>query len=689
MAKKNKEKEKKEPIFSSKIKRAIIGLLLFLLAVISALGFWGLSGKVGEELVNVFRSFLGWGSLFIPLLFFFSGMTLFRTHYERFFLPVLISWFAVIMGTSGILGGFSENRLGGWLGETISHPLQSGIGFIPSQLLFLASFLLGVIIFWNLLYEDLSILDVFRKIFKKDSKEGFPIVKKVFTPKFESEKIASSPKKEEKEEEKPVSGKLSDLIPPIDLLENRQGSADPGNTARDSSVIKKTFADFHIPVTMSEINVGPTVTQYAMKPAEGIKLSKITSLADDLALALAKHPVRTEAPIPGKSLVGIEVPNQKREGIGLKDLLENKEFLSHPSSLSLVVGKNVSGHPIYADLAKMPHLLVAGATGSGKTIFLNTVILSLLYKNSPGDLRFILVDPKRVEFSLYKNLPHLLTSVIYDADKTFNALEWLIGEMERRFELLSEEKTRNIISYNQEKERRGEDKLPYIVLVIDELADLMASKGNEIEGGIVRIAQMARAVGIHLILATQRPSVEVITGLIKANITSRVSFQVASQVDSRTILDMGGAEKLLGSGDMLFVSSDNTKPRRIQAPYVSEKEVRKVVKWLDENSKGDEGIGDSLSEKIEEELEKPSGMDYEGGDEDPLYSEAKEFVLQTGKASASMLQRRLKVGYVRAARLLDMLEYNGVIGPSRGAKPREVFGRESEEEEGDDSWEKI
>ncbi len=481
------------------------------------------------------------------------------------------------------------------------------------------------------------------------------------------------------------------LVPPLGLLHDKNEESDPGDTRRNASIIKKTFSDFDIAVDMGEINVGPAVTQYTLKPAEGVKLSRITSLSDDLALSLAMHPVRTEAPIPGKSLVGIEVPNRKRAQITMGALIKTKDFFE-TNSLTFAVGKDVAGNPIFSDLAKMPHLLVAGSTGSGKTIFLNTLIISLLYKNSPEDLRLILVDPKRVEFSLYANLPHLLTPIIYDAEKTSNALAWLISEMERRFKVLSGVGSRNIGSYQAlcKKDVKLE-KMPYIALVVDELADLMANKGNEIEGGIVRIAQMARAVGIHLVLATQRPSVEVITGLIKANVPARASFRVASQVDSRTILDTAGAEKLLGSGDMLFLSTENSKPRRVQAPYMTEEEIKEIISWLKENATEKED--DPLSENLEESLQKNEKKGDFGSEEDDdvLYNDAKDVVISSGKASASLLQRRLRVGYARAARLLDILEQRGVVGPAEGAKPRDVYGVEEEdiekpEEENPQPW---
>ena len=432
---------------------------------------------------------------------------------------------------------------------------------------------------------------------------------------------------------------------------------------------------------MSEVNIGPTVTQYTLKPAEGIKLSKITTLSNDLSLALAAHPLRIEAPIPGRSLVGVEVPNKIRCQVRLRNLIDNQDFKNQRYNLPLCLGRDVAGNPVYADIAKMPHLLVAGSTGAGKTIFLNSLILSLLYRNPLKILRLILIDPKRVEFSAYADLPYLLCPVIYDAQKTVNALQWLTKEMERRFDILSQEKVRDILSYNNKVLKEERDPLPYIVLVIDELADLMAAKGREIEAGIVRLAQMARAVGIHLVVATQRPSVEIITGLIKANITSRITFQVASQVDSRTVLDMAGAEKLLGLGDLLYLSAEVTKPKRIQGAFASDKEVKRVVHWIKGKFADPELFQENhLAKDLEVSLEAPAA-DFDafaGGGEDLLYEEARKVVTESKKASASLLQRRLRIGYARAARLIDMLEERGVVGPGEGAKPREVYAKEVE-----------
>jgi S-DNA-T family DNA segregation ATPase FtsK/SpoIIIE len=513
-----------------------------------------------------------------------------------------------------------------------------------------------------------------------------------------------------KERQKENSGQTYSL-PPLDLLSKNESSPTSGNIKENSMIIKKTFENFGIPVEMNEVNVGPTVTQYAFKPSEGVKLSKITTLSSNLALALAAHPIRIEAPIPGKSLVGIEVPNKVRSIVSLRNLISQNSFQSAPSPLLIALGRDVSGAPVYTDLTEMPHLLVAGATGTGKTIFLNSLILSLLYKSTPETLRMIMVDPKRVEFQNYNEIPHLLCPVIYDAQKTMNALQWLIKEMERRFQVFSEIPTRNLKTYNSNKSVIASGScLPYIVLIVDELADLMAVKGKELEAGIVRLAQMARATGIHLVLATQRPSVEVITGVIKANITSRITFQVASQVDSRTVLDTSGAEKLLGAGDMLFLSSKSSKLTRIQGSYISEKEVKKVTDFEGEQSKAVQEMQTSLIDSLKETLEHTAedkniggGGESFLGDNDPLFDDVKKIVLETKKASASFLQRRLRIGYSRAARLIDMLEEQGMVGPADGAKPREVYEQNAslkvssndsdksglDESEGDNDWQKV
>ncbi len=466
------------------------------------------------------------------------------------------------------------------------------------------------------------------------------------------------------------------IPPPLGILEKDKGKPNVGDIKANSNIIKRTLANFGIDVEMDEVTIGPTVTRYALKPAQGVKLARIVSLQQDLSLSLAAHPIRIEAPIPGKSLVGIEIPNKIKSTVGLASLFSDPQFADGKKPLLVAMGRGLSGKSLVADLAKMPHALIAGTTGSGKSVSIHTIITSLIYRNGPESLRFIFIDPKRVELTLYNGIPHLLSPVITAPKKAIMALKWAHKEMDRRYDILESSKVRDIESYhNTVGKKAGAEVLPYIVIVIDELADLMQAYPRELEAAIVRLAQMSRAVGIHLVLSTQRPSVEVITGLIKANIPTRVALQVASQIDSRTIIDQPGAEKLLGRGDMLYLSSDAPQPERLQSAFISEDEVKAVVSYLvqsyrdevpDEVNFAGETAG-SPSDIFSSTLEDSNGDDSE------MYELAKEAVLEAGKASTSYLQRKLKLGYARAARLMDMLEDKGVIGPSDGAKSREVY----------------
>jgi len=503
-------------------------------------------------------------------------------------------------------------------------------------------------------------------------------------------------KKEEEEEEMPIKKRKGGLIstyvpPPLSLLEEDQGKPNTGDIKANANIIKRTLANFGIEVEMDEITIGPTVTRYALKPAEGVKLSRIVGLQNDLALSLAAHPIRIEAPIPGKSLVGIEIPNKSKSIVGLATLLADSKFQNSPKPLTIALGRGISGKATFGNLAKMPHALVAGTTGSGKSVTIHSIITSLLYRNGPDDLKLILIDPKRVELTLYNNIPHLLTPVITEAKKTILALKWAAKEMDRRYDILEAESVRDIESYhnnvfgkNPKKMKTGTDgvevevdadRMPYIVIVIDELADIMTSYPRELESAIVRLAQMSRAVGIHLILSTQRPEVNVITGLIKANVPARVALKVSSQIDSRTILDAGGAEKLLGAGDMLY-SSGEAQPERLQSAFISETEVKKVVNYLIDAYKDE--ITDEItlttgSISAEKSIFESTLEDEASEDDDEMYEEARQCVIEAGKASTSYLQRKLKLGYARAARLMDKLEERGVISAGDGAKPREVL----------------
>lgn len=670
----------------------VLAIFLLVLGIIFILSFFGQAGPGGQWLAQSFYFLIGKAVYALPFILFLTGFCLLKTDYRHYLISSSLAVIFLLISIAGILTIKDFNqRAGGFIGYLVGWPIFKLFGFWVTNLIFIALSLVSLLVFWQLIKEKTKkIQRVEEKVSKpeiivKKEKEEEPkkgLLEKL-RPKREVKKEPEKPSLIPQEPRK-LPARIMGFTPyPLELLGEEEGKPDSGDINRNKEIIRATLGNFDIPVTMDEANVGPTVTQYTLKPAEGIKLSKITALSQNLSLALAAHPLRIEAPIPGEARVGIEVPNKTRVKVRLRNLLQSPDFQKSDSLLTFALGKGVAGTPLFADLSRMPHLLVAGATGTGKTIFLNSLILSLLQKNSPQTLRFILIDPKRVEFPIYQDLPHLLGSIIFETERTILTLKWLISEMENRFRTLASAGTRDIRVFNeiqlksQKKEMTSSEIMPYIVVIIDELADLMAAKGREMEAGIVRLAQMARAVGIHLVLATQRPSVEVLTGLIKANITSRVAFQVATQVDSRTILDMAGAEKLLGLGDMLFLSPASPKPKRIQAAYVEEKEVRRVVDWLRTHQEYSpynyllNSLEAAIYAKKEEEL---IGKEIVGKPDDELYEKAKDIVIEAKKASASLLQRRLKIGYARAARLLDLLEERGIIGPPEGAKPRRVFG---------------
>jgi DNA segregation ATPase FtsK/SpoIIIE, S-DNA-T family len=733
--KKNKDENFEKPRRSNiagDAKRSIAAIFLFALSILFFLGFIGSAGILGQYLDKIAGLLFGWGKWVSPVLLIGAGVVLLFRKETFFYVSKLIG-----MGTAylSLLGFFhifydaekfskiaSKGLGGGYIGYGISFLLVRFTGIVGGIVILAAIFLIGIIFAFNF-----SIIDLVKMRFKKKetiSEEELEVPGAKEAPAEKKTEFVKGPdedgkesrlnalrnrfsgsfskkEKEEKEEKEfeRAGGRISSadwLYPPVDLLEAPSGQAKGGDTAKNAEIIQKTFSHFGIEVESGEIKTGPTITQYSFRPAVGIKLSRITGLGNDLALALAAHPIRIEAPIPGKSLVGIEVPNKSVATVKLKEFLLSPQFQSRKSKshLTLCLGKDVSGNLIFSDLDKMPHLLIAGSTGTGKSVCINTVLLSLLYQNSPSDLRLILVDPKRVELSLYNGMPHLLTDTIVENGKVLSALKWALGEMEKRYRMLQETGSRDLISYNQkitsgetkkyidketgEEKEEEIEKLPYIVIVIDELADLMVSHGREVEGAIIRLAQMARAVGIHLIVSTQRPSVEVLTGLIKANITTRIAFKVATQIDSRTILDTGGAEKLLGNGDMLFLNPTYGS-RRLQGVFCTESEVKKVVKFIKaqkveiEETDLSGNLGNTFSNG---EIDFESIESHDNDDE--RYEEAKREVIRAGKASASLLQRRMGVGYARAARLLDMLEDNNVVGPQNGAKPREVFVSEKE-----------
>ena len=712
------------------IGRGLLAILLFILGGLSALSFFSLAGVTGQFIDSLLAITFGQVRYVFPIVLILVAILMIKDMEYEYRPTHWLGSVLFIIGFNGLIhlqkpaaemyDLATQGYGGGLIGLLSAYPLKIYIGYWGAFMLLAGLLLVGIIFLFNTSLAQ--IVDLHKKFFLLLGWFGQKIIS--FFALFKTDKVKfqikgnyqvndggaetgendeageeeqrifqqrslakkDSEETEEEEEEtaeeiepvKPPKPIIRDL-PPIDLLYTSKTKPTSGDIKSNAEVIRDTLHNFGIDVDMGEVRVGPTVTQYSLKPAKGVKLQRITGLSDNLALALAAHPIRIEAPIPGQSLVGIEVPNQKVALVTLRELLESPEFKkSDNHSMMIALGKDVAGKVWFADLPKMPHLLIAGATNSGKTVCINTILLSLLYQNTAETLRMIMVDPKRVELTMYNGIPHLLTPVITDAAKTVNALKWTIGEMDRRFTLLADSGKRDIGSYN----KSAAEPLPYIVFVIDELADLMAMAASEVEAGIIRLAQMARAVGIHLIVATQRPSMEVITGLMKANIPARIAFSVPSLIDSRTILDCAGAEKLLGRGDMLYLTAELSKPKRLQGAFVSEEEMQRVINHL----KGDEPP--VYDESIISRNNNAGGtINMFGGansDYDPLFDEAKKVVMESGKASASLLQRRMKVGYARAARLLDEMEEAGIVGPADGAKPRELFTEHMRPTEPDD-----
>lgn len=680
-------------------KRSIAIVFLFTLGIIFFLSLFHIAGNFGLWLNEQLSLFLGIDRYLVPFLFFLIGFTLAfpdRGRLSKWNYVGIVFFFLSFNAVLNLLFVNIANPLtditlaGGYLGQFLALLLSSALGYWGAFVIVVASLCVSVMLIFNTSLsqalgvhkhisnwmqnrlpnnssersvelddeedeEDENLLIDDTDEIEDDEEEMIPEPKKSL--------FRASPLKEQSIEETVLtSKKRRNITIPLDLLEHSTSKAQPGDIERNKEIIERTFHEFGIEVEMSETSVGPTVTQFTLRPSQGIKISRIVALQNDLALALAAHPLRLEAPIPGKSLVGIEVPNTKVATVTLRDVMETKDFTKHATGLSIPLGKDVSGSSYTIDLAKMPHMLIAGSTGSGKSVCLNGLIVSLLYQNGPDDLKLILVDPKRVELTMFAGIPHLLVPPIINTDDTVNALKWTVREMERRLDVLSKFGARNIDGYNE----KSEERMPKIVVVIDELADLMSQSGREVEATIVRIAQMARAVGIHLVLATQRPSVDVITGLIKANVPGRIAFAVASQTDSRTILDMSGAEKLLGRGDMLFTCAELAKPKRIQGAYASSEEIERVVAFLRQKGEPDYNLAIT-------EITKAGTVFNNVGDDEPLFDQGVDLVLKAGKASTSFLQRHLKIGYSRAARMIDLMEEAGVVGPGEGAKPREIL----------------
>jgi DNA segregation ATPase FtsK/SpoIIIE, S-DNA-T family len=704
MPKKNKKKEKQESIdcFSSKqIRDSILAIFVFVLALISFLSLFSLAGKLGELLDSALASIIGWSKYVFPVLLLVLALAI---HKKRSFFSDKIRYLALVLFLIFIpsflqfifdSSASREYLVGGYIGFYSFVWLKDLLGFWGGFVVVLSTLTIACILFFNITLSQLFNfrIGLFRKISSFFEKEDYWEEDRVEEDEddFDPHDIDHSEKEEDEilfskkeiDEDRVINdegdyskkkkgpswktkGVKIDL--PLELLSDKIGKASSGDIKGSIKAIQHSLENFGILVEMGEVNVGPSVTQYTFRPSEGIKVSRITALSNDLSLALAAHPIRIEAPIPGRSLIGVEVPNKTKAIVTLREALEDKSFKLRENNLTIALGKDVSGKNIVYDISKMPHLLVAGATNSGKSVCLNSIIISLLYQNSPDDLRFIMVDPKRVELPVFNGIPHLLTPVITEVSKTINSLRWCLNEMERRYEILNQAGKKNIQSYN----KSSKEKMPYIIFIIDELADLMVAASRDIEGSIIRLTQMSRAVGIHLILATQRPSVDVITGLIKANMPARIAFSVASAIDSKTILDLSGAEKLLGQGDMLLSTADLSKPKRIQGVYVSDNEILAIVNYIKDKYGSPEYL-EGIVDKQKVSGIAGVGLDGSVEDEDELFDQAKEIIVSAGKASTSFLQRRLRIGYSRAASILDMLEESGVVGPSNGSKPREIL----------------
>lgn len=668
---------------SADAKREITAIILITLAILILLASVGFAGSFGRSTLNFLKILIGLAAYLLSLALVLVAWVLFQPDRFKFkgnnliglsaFFVFLAALLTVAMQRSSQFDLAASKNQGGLVGFGLAQAVLPFLNRPVAMIVLIALLLISLVIATNTRIK--TVFGKFKQVFlRAEPEDGVKIhdPAAAIASRLPIRGTLRADKNAQAKDESALtsSGDTSWQLPDLDLLESNSTRADAGNVKENVKIIADTLGQFGIDVTMEDVNIGPTVTQYTLKPSSGVKLNKITTLDRDLALALAAHPIRIEAPIPGKSQVGVEVPNKKIAMVRLHDLLASKEMQAAKSKLEFVMGRDVSGEAALADLSQMPHLLIAGATGSGKSVMINTLITSLLYRNSPADLKLILVDPKRVEMTFYNDVPHLLSPVIVEPDKTISALKWAVAEMERRYRLFADTGNKGIIDYNQ---RAKDDRMPYIVVVIDELADLMMVAAKDVEALIVRLAQMGRAAGVHLVIATQRPSVNVITGTIKANIPARIALSTTSQVDSRTIIDQSGAEKLLGKGDMLFLNPEVSKPKRIQVAFVSNKEIESVAKFL--RSQGQPQYNEEvLTQTVKHGAGGAmGGGDFGGGGDDELFEQAVEVVLQRGRASASDLQRRLRVGYSRAARLMDMLEEQGVIGPPDGARPREVL----------------
>jgi S-DNA-T family DNA segregation ATPase FtsK/SpoIIIE len=709
------------PAVEPRIRDEVGAIAVVAFALLSAVALLTDQGAVLQWWRSTLFAILGWAAILVPLVLAAVALELWFGFIRRDAVLPILGGLVILVALLGLTRHYVRDDVaGGYVGGAVAKAVAALFGQIGAPIALAALLLVGLVIAANRTVADL-LGPVWRqrrgigtlrpgtlipggtagRFMREEPEEEAPQEVRINLP--DSPRASQPPKpslrdgvppassrhpiaRGPSEAEPPPSALLSAavaaegvlhadppdrpwVLPAMSLLE--QGSASRSGkdeVLRNKRVIEETLAHFGITANVVEVSVGPVVTRYELKPAAGIKLSRIEALADDLALALAARSLRIEAPVPGKSVVGIEIPNLAIGLVSLRDVAESAQFRTGTSKLTVALGRDVAGSPIVTELAKLPHLLIAGQTGSGKSVCINSIITSILLQATPDEVRIILADPKRVELSGFNSIPHLVVPVVTDHDKILNALYWATGEMDRRYRLFARATARNIEKYNES--RHGPDRIPYVVVVIDELADLMISAPIQVEKAITRISQLARATGIHLVVATQRPSVDVITGLIKANIPARVAFATASAVDSRTIIDMTGAEKLLGRGDMLWLPPDSPKPTRAQGVFVSDPEIELVTRHWKQQREA------RYDMSILEDKERARARD-DGGDDidDERYEEAIEIVQRAGQASVSMLQRKMTIGFARAGRLIDLMERNGVIGPSQGpGKMREVFG---------------
>jgi len=716
----------------------VAAVALVAISILLVVAWFGAGGPVLEWIQTSALSAIGYAVYVIPVLFVYVAVEIFRAEGNR--LPMvmklatllLIVWFA---GLFGLMKNEAGEPTGGFVGQLVNSGMLALVETPIAAFVYLLLVVITVLFvirvspftiikkLWELTRTDRSEEDQNVKIMRQAAEIGEKKSKPIADFKMNAgvptldpselddkkpsrlSSLKGSVKQDKAAEEGAALVSINDPnweAPSVELLEKKQSPADAGDVQQNAQIIKDTLSEFNIDVDMEGANIGPKVTQYTLKPPSGVKLTRITALETNIALNLAAQTLRIEAPIPGQRAVGIEVPNRRAADVRLYGILTSKQWKNGHEPLSFAIGKDISGDAVIGELNKMPHLLIAGQTGSGKSVMINTLLTSLLYRNSPAEMKLILVDPKQVEMAPYEDIPHLLTPVITEPEKTISALKWAVNEMERRYKLLADEKLRDIKSYNERlqsgrkkveiedsegnMQQHEEGAMPYIVIVIDELADLMMVAARDVEALIVRLAQKARAVGIHLVLATQRPSVDVITGLIKANVPARIAFTVASQVDSRTILDQVGAEKLLGQGDMLILTPSMSKPKRIQGAWVMDEEVGKITDHLRMQS---------APQYNDEIVSQPVQLNGKGGvvmdfatdtSGDQTYQEALRIVIDSGKASASLLQRRLGIGYAKAARYIDTMEDQGIVGGASGnSKPRDVLIRDISELNGADA----